>query len=357
MNGIARAQVFQGPKRGFTLQGVMIPENLAPGEVLVQVLLSTLSANDLASIHGLTNSPVPAILGHEGVGQILSSARDGFQAGERVVWSACDSCGECAACTEYGLPQKCSSLFRYGNVSFHDGSALNGTHCTHVVLRPGTTIVPVPAALPDAVVAPANGALATMIQALRGLPKPKRVLVQGCGLAGLFAVALLRHQGAESVFAADRDAKRREASRAFGATPLAIRLPPGSVDLVVETLGDPVLLDDGLESLRPGGSYVWTGMVHSDTNTNLTGDVVVKKCLTVRGAHFSTPADLQAAVRFLSLTHHRLPYHTLAGEPHPLDRFDDAIAETGRRHHPLTLLDPNQEVQAVNLEARVAETP
>ena len=96
-------------------------------------------------------------------------------------------------------------------------------------------------------------------------------------------------------------------------------------------------------------------MVHSDTATGLTGESVVKRCLTVRGVHFSTPADLQAAVRFLSVTHHSLPYLTLAGEPHPLDRLDDAIAEAGRRNHPLTLLDPNQEVQAVTHEARVID--
>ena len=58
--------------------------------------------------------------------------------------------------------------------------------------------------LADALVAPANCALATVINAASHLPDPCRaVVIQGAGLLGIYACALLRERGVRIVSFAD----------------------------------------------------------------------------------------------------------------------------------------------------------
>ena len=141
---------------------------------------------------GRRAAPVPCVLGHEGVGHVvdLGPGRADLFVGERVTWTLVDSCGRCAACTEHDLPQKCGTLFKYGHAPMNDGAGLNGCYASHILLRPGTSVFPVPARLPDATVVPANCSLATMVNAVESIPASARsVLVQGAGLLGLHACA------------------------------------------------------------------------------------------------------------------------------------------------------------------------
>jgi len=64
-----------------------------------------------------------------------------------------------------------SIFYKYGHAALTDGSGLNGCYASHIVLRPGTQIMTVPEALPDAIAAPANCALATIVNALETLPR------------------------------------------------------------------------------------------------------------------------------------------------------------------------------------------
>ena len=75
----------------------------------------------------------PCVLGHEAVGRVIASSRAGVMPGQRVTWSLADSCGECPACTDYRLPQKCTSLFKYGHAALASGSGLNGGYASHIV--------------------------------------------------------------------------------------------------------------------------------------------------------------------------------------------------------------------------------
>jgi threonine dehydrogenase-like Zn-dependent dehydrogenase len=90
-------------------------------------------------------------------------------------------------------------------------------------------------------------------------------------------------------------------------------------------------VSQGVGVLRPGGMYVWAGMVHPETKLALTGEEVVKKCLEIRGVHNYAPPDLAAAIQFLTETHRQFPYHQLVSAPMPLDQLDAAIALAQRR--------------------------
>jgi D-arabinose 1-dehydrogenase-like Zn-dependent alcohol dehydrogenase len=218
---VAQAMVFRGAGTPFEAVEIPLPSSLAPGEVLVRIRLATLCGSDLHTLDGRRHGPVPCVLGHEAVGIVEASARPRVEVGSRVTWTLADSCGCCAACAEWDLPQKCEQLFKYGHAGLDDGSGLNGCYASHIVLRPGTAVLMVPEALPDSWVAPANCALATIACALETVPKPCRTaLVQGGGLLGIYAVAWLKALGVEKVFCADLSAERLASVEAFGGIPL-----------------------------------------------------------------------------------------------------------------------------------------
>ena len=53
--------------------------------------------------------PPCSILGHEGSGLVIASAREGLQEGQRVTWGVCASCNKCLHCS-IGLENKCKTL-------------------------------------------------------------------------------------------------------------------------------------------------------------------------------------------------------------------------------------------------------
>ncbi|HSJ02916.1 MAG TPA: zinc-binding dehydrogenase [Verrucomicrobium sp.] len=341
----ARVQLFHGPSRSFELHQQDLPRDIAEDEVLVRISLATICGSDLHTIDGRRSAPTPCILGHEAVGVVEASGRPGIAPGMRVTWSLADSCGHCPACEQWRLPQKCDQLFKYGHAALSDGTGLNGCYASHILLRPGTAVLPVPDSLPDAVIAPANCALATVASALGELPSPcHSAWVQGGGLLGLYACAWLRHQGVEKVFCSDIQPQRLELVREFGGIPLLTNADTwqasrevlehecrGGVDLVVEVTGSSAVVPHGVEMLRPGGMYVWAGMVHPETALHLTGEAVIRKCLTIRGMHNYAPVHLQQGITFLESTLARLPYEKLVGPALPLASLDEAIALTRTR--------------------------
>jgi threonine dehydrogenase-like Zn-dependent dehydrogenase len=274
----AIVQVFDGPGQPLRLERWPLPDTLAPGEVLVRIELATICLSDLHTVSGRRTEPTPSILGHEAVGRVLrvGGGRRGLEPGDRVTWSIADSCGVCVFCTVHGLPQKCRSLFKYGHAATHDGTGLNGCYASHIVLRKGTHMVKVPNRLPDGVVAPANCALATAVNAVSHLPDScQTVVIQGCGLVGLYACALLSDRGVPHVFCVDVLEQRLARVRAFGGMAVdgrpaqydhcrkkILEVAPDGVDAVLETAGVAALVPEGVRLLRPGGTYVFVGMVH-----------------------------------------------------------------------------------------------
>lgn len=346
----ATVQIFDGPGQPLRLERWHLPETLAPGEVLVKIELATICLSDLHTVSGRRTEPTPSVLGHEAVGRVLrvGGGRQGLEPGDRVTWSIADSCGACVFCTVYGLPQKCRSLFKYGHAATHDGTGLNGCYASHIVLRKGTHIVKVPESLPDSVVAPANCALATAVNAVSRLPDSCQVVViQGFGLVGLYACALLRDRGVPHLFCVDVLEERLDRVPAFGGVAVDGRpaqydhsrkqildVAPIGVDAVLETAGVAALVPEGVRLLRPGGTYVFVGMVHPDTRLELTGEQVIRKCLSIHGIHNYAPEHLSEAVRFLNRTDHRFPYASLTSPPIPLAELEHGfrMAETHRWH-------------------------
>lgn len=352
------ARIFDAADKPLRTETLPTPEVLKPGEVLAQIRLATICGSDLHTISGQRVEPTPAILGHEAIGEVvaiggtgsegLTEDRSTLQVGDRITWTIADSCGDCLPCTEHGLPQKCDHLFKYGHAAMDNGTGLNGCYASHIVLRAGTHIVRIPDELTDAVVAPANCALATMVSALSHLPDNcQTVVIQGAGLLGVYGCALLLEAGVANVFCVDVQESRLAHVAKFGGIPVDGRsdhyskaceaiqaVAPHGVDAVLEVAGVSALVPEGIRLLRAGGTYGFVGMVHPHSKLELTGEQVIRKHLTLFGIHNYGPTHLDEAIAFLARTYNDYPYDDLVSPPMPLTALDEAVevAHQGKWH-------------------------
>lgn len=345
-SAFARVALFHGPGQPFEFRSLPLPEPLAPGEVLVEISLATICGSDLHTIAGRRSAPVPVVLGHEAVGSVraVGPGRAPELIGQRITWALADSCGHCRPCRDWDLPQKCEHLFKYGHAPLVSGSGLNGGYATHILLRAGTAVIPLPAAVTDSMAAPANCALATMVAATEDFTRGGELaVIQGAGLLGLFGCALLRQKGWQRVVVVDANPARLELVPAFGGEPVlsSTTLPANSADLVIEATGNAAVIPAGIELLRPGGHYHWVGMVHPDTRLDLTGEQVIRKCLTIRGTHNYAPRHLAAAVEFLAMRGSELPWANIVSPPLALGELEAALELARSGQWPRVAIRPN----------------
>jgi putative phosphonate catabolism associated alcohol dehydrogenase len=338
-------QLFEGVGKPFQFESRVFQSELKPGEALVKILLSTICGSDIHTIEGRRKEDTPCILGHEAVGEIVAiNSRPGLAVGDRVTWTVVDSCGQCPPCTNYELPEKCHKLFKYGHASIKKGSGLNGCYATHIHIRRGTHLVKVPDSVSDAAAAPANCALATMVNAIsQRTCMPQKVVIQGGGMLGLYACGLLKELGVSQIFCLEIEEKRFKWIEAFGAIPVDAQDLQNAtrfifdqvgegVDAVFEVAGIKELIPQGIELLRPGGDYILVGLVHPDSKLDITGEQIIRKCLHIKGIHNYAPRHLDEAISFLERNRDRFPFDSLVSTPFKLEEIEKAIHETRKQN-------------------------
>jgi len=336
-------QVFEEPDKPFQLESKEFQSELEPGEALVKIILATICGSDIHTIEGKRKEDTPCILGHEAVGEIIAiNSRENFKVGDRVTWTIADSCGECPSCTEYDLPEKCDALFKYGHASVHNGSGLNGCYATHILIRKGTHMVKVPDAVSHSAVAPANCALATMVNAVsQTTTKPKRVVVQGGGLLGVYACGILKEMGVVQIYCLEVNESRFQIIKEFGAIPVDAKKENaiqsildetnGGIDAVFEVAGIKQLVPQGVKLLRPGGDYILVGLVHPDSDLGITGEQIIRKCIRIKGVHNYAPWHLDESVAFLERNQGVFPFEKLVSPPYKLEDIEKAVQEAQKQ--------------------------
>ena len=230
-----------GTKPLLTTESFNIPETLSEGEVLVKLVGATICNSDIHTLLGRRQEPTPGVLGHEGCGAVVRSARSGVSVGDQVTFSVTQVCGGCERC-RHGPQQKCVQLTKIGHTQYLTrDQPPRGCYSTHILLGPGTAVVTIPPVLDTCLAAPVNCALATMVAARRVArhamtlgghdPTPERsVLIYGAGLLGLYGAALFKEDDF-TVYVSDPVKERLAQAVEFGAEESA---PSHKVDLVVE---------------------------------------------------------------------------------------------------------------------------
>ncbi|BFV56205.1 NAD(P)-dependent alcohol dehydrogenase [Kitasatospora sp. CMC57] len=248
----ATAAVVRGRGEPFTLEQVRLDDPRAD-EVLVRIAAAGICHTDLSVRAGHTPGPLPAVLGHEGVGTVeaVGSAVTRLTVGQTVLLTFA-SCGECPDCRA-GEPVRCaywprlnlfggSRLDGSATLGGADGSPLHGhffgqSSFATLALATERNAVPVPAGVPAALLAPFGCGVQTGAGAVLNVLRPDpgdTVVVFGAGAVGLSALLAARLTPAARLVAVDVRADRLTLAQELGATDVVDATAVDPVEAVLE---------------------------------------------------------------------------------------------------------------------------
>src|SRR5262249_19466840 len=330
-------------------------DTLPPGAVLVRTEMAGICGTDVHEWKGELPIGLPVIMGHETVGRIEQLGegveRDWtgqpLKIGDRVTWNSAVSCGACYYCAEKKQPTRCAQRRAYG-IGYRCDQAPHflGGYADYHYLHPRTTIFKLPDDLPTESVIGAGCALITAIHGVErtGIAWRDNVVVQGAGPVGIAALAVAKSAGAGRVIVIGGPKHRLDMAKRFGADetmPLeeacdaasrlaAVRALTGGhgADAVLECVGHPAAVVEGMEMCRDGGKYLVLGHYCDAGPVSFNPHVITRKQLQVFGSWSSEPRHLRAALDFLQATQQQFPFAAMVTHRFPLDQANEALATT-----------------------------
>jgi len=275
MGTTMRAAVFQG-KGKIGLREVPRPVP-GVGQALIKVTLTTICGTDVHILKGEYPVRDGLIVGHEPVGVIeeLGPGVVGYGKGERVIVGAITPCGQCRACLT-GVASQCghggSGSEAIGGWRF--GNTIDGCQAEYVLVPDAqANLAKIPNGLTDEEVLLCPDIMSTGFSAAeRGHVRlGDSVVVFAQGPIGLCATAGARLAGASLIIAVDSVPQRLEFARRMGADVVLNhkeqdvvaeikRLTDGGADVAIEALGQAQTFENGLRSIRPGGTLSSLGV-------------------------------------------------------------------------------------------------
>jgi len=232
--------------------------------------------------------PVPMIVGHEYVGEVVGIGQEvkGFELGDRVSGEGHITCGHCRNCRG-GRTHLCRNT---------TGVGVNreGSFAEFLVI-PAFNAFKLPDDISDelaAVFDPFGNAVHTALSFdLVG----EDVLITGAGPIGIMAAAICKHVGARHVVITDVNPYRLDLAKKMGAT-RAVNVAEESLDDVMKELGMTEGFDVGMEmsgvpsafqgmldTMNHGGRIALLGIPPSDMS--IDWDKVIFKGLVIKGIY------------------------------------------------------------------------
>ncbi|MCX3063106.1 Zn-dependent alcohol dehydrogenase [Streptomyces beihaiensis] len=281
-----RAAVLPAVGAPLELADIELPEP-GPGQVRVELAAAGVCHSDLSLSDGTMRVPVPAVLGHEGAGTVVSVG-DGVThvaPGDGVVLNWAPSCGRCHACTLGEVWLCANALAGAGDVYAKraaDGydlyPGLNVAAFAEETVVAANCVLPVPDGVPLTDAALLGCAVLTGYGAVHHSARVREgetVAVYGVGGVGLATIQAARIAGASKIVAVDVSPRKEELARKAGATDYVIasentareiRALTGKqgVDVAVECVGRAVTIRTAWESTRRGGRTTVVGIGGKD---------------------------------------------------------------------------------------------
>ena len=248
-----KAPVFHRPGSPLVIESVPEPGDY---EVLVKVHRCGICGSDLHITDGTGfTTPPGSILGHETAGEVVAVGGkvSRLRVGDRATAMPIIGCGACRYCLE-GKPAYCAGIrYAFGGFAeyalMHEGSAV----------KIPDTLSSTDAALVEPLAVALHGV------AMAGLPAGAGVLIQGAGPIGLAAMFWAKRMGAGRVDVIEGAPVRAAIATAMGADSVcspgqgaAEPLRPAP-ELVIECVGRPGVLAQGIERVARGGTVVSLG--------------------------------------------------------------------------------------------------
>ncbi len=318
-----RALVKKKSERGLWLEEVPVP-TIGINDVLIKVLRTGICGTDLHIYNwdawAQKTIPVPMVVGHEFVGQIVAAGTNvkDFHEGDIVSGEGHVVCGRCRNCLA-GRRHLCKDT---------KGVGVNrpGAFAEFLSLPMSNVWVHAPNIPRDvqAIFDPFGNAVHT---ALSFDVLGEDVLITGAGPIGCMAAAVVRHAGARHVVVTDVNPYRLELARKLGAT-LAVdvrQLPLSEVqtqlgmkegfDVGLEMSGNGSAFRDMLANMCHGGKVAMLGIPEKELA--IDWNTVIFNMLTLKGIYgremyetwYKMTVMLQSGLDIRSIVTHRFPHH------------------------------------------------
>ncbi|MEU8523905.1 Zn-dependent alcohol dehydrogenase [Streptomyces sp. NBC_01216] len=280
-----RAAVLPAVGSPLEITGIELPEP-GPGRVRVRLAAAGVCHSDLSLSDGTMRVPVPAVLGHEGAGTVVSVGEgvEHVAVGDGVVLNWAPSCGACHHCS-MGEVWLCADALTGAGAVYavtEDGTelhpGLNVAAFAEETVVPAKCVLPAPDGVPLTEAALLGCAVLTGWGAIHHSARVREgesVAVIGVGGVGLATLQAARIAGAGRIVAVDVSPEKEALARAAGATDYLvgsdrtareIRALTGGhgADVAVECVGRAVTIRAAWDSTRRGGRTTVVGIGGKD---------------------------------------------------------------------------------------------
>ncbi|MDM7859266.1 L-threonine 3-dehydrogenase [Alteromonas sp. ASW11-36] len=276
---------------GIWMQDNPIPE-VGHNDLLIKIRKTAICGTDMHIFHwdewSQKTIPVPMIVGHEYVGEVvdMGSEVQGFKKGDRVSGEGHITCGHCRNCRA-GRRHLCRNT---------EGVGVNrqGAFAEYLVI-PAFNAFKIPDNISDdlaSIFDPFGNAVHT---ALAFDLVGEDVLITGAGPIGIMAAAVAKHVGARHVVITDVNPYRLSLAKQMGAT-RAVNVAEQDLKAVMQELGMtegfdvglemsgvPSAFDSMLENMNNGGKIAMLGI--PPNSVAIDWNQVIFKGLTIKGIY------------------------------------------------------------------------
>ena len=316
------AAVLEMAPGGLHVEEIPVPEPLS-GEILIKVHACGVCHTDLHVMKAEVTFPMPAVLGHEISGTVVSLGPGvaGPPPGTTVVSAFIMPCGRCRLCA-IGRDDLCDNFFAMNRLKGtlydgtsrlrrRDGSTLwmySMAGLAEYAVVPATDVFPLSFGLPPLESSVLGCAVFTAYGAVRhaaDLRGGERVAVVATGGVGLNVVQIAHAFGASQIIAIDVSDDKLAIARRVGATDVinsrttdvsarVREVTDGhGVDVAFEALGRPETFTQALEIIGDGGRMVPIGIAPGKTTAPVEITRLVRRGMRIIGSYGArTRADM-----------------------------------------------------------------
>lgn len=275
------------------------PRSLAPGQVLIKVLVSGICGKQLGEIAGNydINAPRPRPLGHEGCG-IVEQVGPGvtkLKDGDKCIMHWRKGSGA----------ESESPAYTYAGKTITGGQV---TTFSEYSICSENRLTAVPQDTPNELCALLGCGLSTALGVMENEAKLRAgesVLIVGCGGVGLNLIRVARMFGAGTLVGLDNNYDKHKQAVVTGADYCrsGLAVEKHSFDVIVDTSGDSDTIANALPLLAGGGRFIMVGQPKPNWGVHITNarhlfDGEGKRIIATQGGGFNPDRDIP---RYLQL--------------------------------------------------------
>lgn len=306
--------------RDVRMEEMPVPE-IGPREILVKIWASGICGSDVLEWYRLAKAPL--VLGHEIAGEIFQAGNEvnNWKPGDRVFVSHHVPCNMCQYCLD-GHESCCDTL---AGTNFDPGGFSEYIRVPEINVRNGLYALPADMSYDQAVfIEPL--ACVYRGQQFAGWQPARKVLIIGCGIAGLLHLLLARAAGALKIGVVDVNESRLKRAMDLGADfgefagddlahKLKSQIDNQLFQLVVVCTGAESAIKLAFSSVDRGGAILFFAPTDPGAIVKFPFNELWRKEVTITSSYAGSPRDIVHAmelirsglVNVLPLITHRMP--------------------------------------------------